>query len=113
MTDQKRENLVQHLTVMLRSARDHALDLADTEDGGTCNFDAPYVHTDHPDALHEAAENVEGLRVSEGYGIAEGGYFVRGFLRGQGNRRSRMAEKAQEVLDDSPDLDAYMYRAMD
>jgi len=82
------------------------------EDGGTCNHDTPYVRdVKNESALRVAAENV-GLKISDGFGIAEGGLMILRATRGQGNLRSQMAGAFAKGLK-ACNMDAHVRRAMD
>jgi hypothetical protein len=83
-----------------------------TDDGGTCNHDTPYVRdVKNESALRVAAENV-GLKISDGFGIAEGGLMILRATRGQGNLRSNMAGAFAKGLK-ACNMDAHVRRAMD
>lgn len=90
--------------------------LTDAEDGGTCNFDAPVLHY-RPAGLTKkqamAALQAAGLTCFEWAPFQQPkNLVINGFLSGQGNRRTRMAE----AFRDSMTADGYtvtMYQQMD
>jgi hypothetical protein len=91
--------------------------LADTEDGGACNFDSPVWHY-RPAGLTKKrameALATAGLSCFEWASFSKGpkNLVICGFTSGQGNRRSRMAE----AFRDSMRADGYkmtMYYQMD
>lgn len=101
------------LTQDLSQARAYAIDIgtANTEDGGTCNFDTPVLIAKgcRKDKLEEVAKKA-GVRI---YKWEAGVYHISGdFLWGQGNLRTRMAQAFTKVLADMG-YDAYTYYAMD
>ena len=94
-------NKYSELTAALEQAKKAALVYANTEDGGTCNFDSPTI--DYRDmhmskAKAEEAIRAAGLRCFDWkcYGLTR--LVVCGIGYWQGNRNSRMAEAAHESL---------------
>jgi len=103
------EQLAQAFT----AAREAALALADTEDGGTCNLDTPVVFLPHvPKARVEAAAALAGICVHHDTWLGRACWFVYTPLNGQANRRNRMAEAATKALKDAG-LNATTYLQMD
>lgn len=85
--------------------------LDNTEDGGTCNFDAPvlFVKNARIKELEKAAANA-GVRISK---WGDGYYHIYGnFLCGQGDLRTRCAEAFAKSLKNSG-WDTSVYYAMD
>ena len=75
--------------------------LEDTEDGGTCNFDAPVLHLDRwvASKVKQAAEEAGG-----GAWQWRSGKYVMGWVfstrsSGQGNRRTRRAEAIAKAME--------------
>ncbi len=104
------------LTKALIDAKEVAQQYADTEDGGTCNFDSPVIdyramHMNKSKA--EAAIQAAGLRsfVWNAFGGIVG-IVVCGIGKGQGNRNTRMAEAAKDSLKASG-IATLMYYQMD
>lgn len=94
----------------VNEAIEHAQKFKDTNDGGTCNFDACYIR-------------VTGMRKTTAEGIAgtflcESGFHgrrlhLRGTL-GQANLRTTMAEAQRKFLQENyPQLEVGMYYQMD
>lgn len=103
------------LTLALERAKEDAQFYADSEDGGTCNFDSPTI--DYR-AMHmskaKAIESIKaaGLRCFDWNSYGGIRLVVCGIGHGQGNRNSRMAEAAERSLKASG-IAAGMYYQMD
>ena len=99
----------------LERAKEAAQVYANTEDGGTCNFDSPAI--DYR-AMHMRKSNAEeairaaGLRSFEWDSWSGKRLVVCGIGYGQGNRNSRMAEAAHQSLQ-SGGIPSMMYYQMD
>lgn len=79
----------------VKAAASKARELADTEDGGTCNMDSCVVRITIPKRLREAS----GLRLFAGWGIYEGYWHLQDIpSNGCGNRNTRQQEAAAEYL---------------
>lgn len=93
----------------LNAAKNEMLKYSDTEDGGTCNFDTPVVRIKASEKMMSQSD----YRIVK---VDEKGWkdcwFVFLPLMGQGNRRTRMAEAAAEVLRCNG-FDAMVYYQMD
>ena len=103
------------LTTALELAKSAALVYADTEDGGTCNFDSPtinYREMHMSKAKAEKAIRAAGLRCFDWKCYGPTQLVVSGIGYGQGNRRSRMAEAAHKSLK-SAGIPTGMYYQMD
>ena len=100
------------LTLILKKAVKHAEKYADTEDGGTCNFDSPALaYQGYKKSLVIKAIEHAGLHCFEwGYGTKR--LVICGGCHGQGNRRTRMAEAMTEILKASG-YDCITYYQMD
>lgn len=88
----------------------HAQQFANTEDGGTCNFDACYIRV--PGMRESTAESIGGviLFTTRWHGRT---LHIQG-TEGQGNRRTTMAEAQKHFLQEHyPQLDIGMYYQMD
>ena len=103
------------LTTALKQAKEAAQIYANTEDGGTCNFDSPAI--DYR-AMHmskaKAREAVQaaGLRCFDWKSYGGVSLVICGIGSGQGNRNTRMAEAANESLQTSG-ISTHMYYQMD
>jgi hypothetical protein len=100
----RRESL-DKLTGYLKRAAEaaKAADPGPDADGGTCNFDSPAFRLDRvPQKDIEAAAEAAGVRVVDFTWFAGSRWFwLSGVTNGQGNRRTRMMEAAQAVLDEA------------
>ena len=76
----------------LQRANKAAQRYADTEDGGTCNFDTCVINLKIYKKFRDLTEYP--LRKTYGGRVWQGWWFVDITLCGQGNRRTRMAEAA-------------------
>lgn len=97
----KTEMEIMKLTEALKKAVQVAKALQDTEDGGSCNFDAPKLYLDGwTRAKVECAVEAAGLKCFDHrfFPKAKRGWVICGGTSGQGNRRSRMAERMAEYL---------------
>lgn len=85
-----------------------------TEDGGTCNFDAPVLHLDRWDGnkIKQAAKEAGGSAFKWTWGGSVMGWVFSPRSSGQANRRSRRAEAISEALK-AKGYNAGMYYAMD
>ena len=82
----------------------NAANLAQTEDGGTCNFDSPvlcYKEMGYSRAKALAAVRETGLDAWPSSGIWKGCIVMDGMTRGQGNCRTAMAEAFAASLNSS------------
>lgn len=88
--------------------------LEQTEDGGTCNFDAPVLHLDRWDGnkIKQAAKEAGGSAFKWTWGGSVMGWVFSPRSSGQANRRSRRAEAISEALK-AKGYNAGMYYAMD
>lgn len=105
---------IQKLAEALKRADEAALREANTDDGGTCNFDTPLIRLEgwSKSEIKEASDlaNVEiGDKLS---GWHKGYRYVRVKLYGQANRRTLMAEAAERSLE-ADGYDVSMYYHMD
>lgn len=94
----------------LRAAFAETEELEQTEDGGTCNFDAPVVYLPR-----WRGKDVEQAAKEAGGGAWKwrgGGYCISFRGSGQGNRRTRRAEAIREALA-ARGYETAMYYAMD
>ena len=99
------------LTKALKKAKEAAQAYANTEDGGTCNFDSPAI--DYRE-MHMSKAKAEEAITAAGLSCFEWNrrFVVCGIGSGQGNRRTRMAEAAYESLK-ADGIAATMYYQMD
>lgn len=87
---------VRLLSIALNKAREESMKFAESEDGGSCNFDTPTL------SLKATKAQLTGLPVSKiDYGLWKGDWFVNLPLYGMGNRRTRMAEAIAKSLRES------------
>lgn len=104
-------NEIDALEAAICKAEQYAQKYANTEDGGTCNFDAPAVKlkaTERQLACMDWQVMKWGKRCEDGRT-----WFVLWLnLDGQGNRRTRMAEAVAESLKASG-YDVTIYQQMD
>ena len=103
------------LTDALEQAKKVAQAYANTEDGGTCNFDSPVIdyQTMHMSKVKaEEAIRAAGLRSFEWKGFGGIRLVICGIGKGQGNRNTRMAEAAKESLK-LAGIETAMYYQMD
>lgn len=103
------------LTNALIKAKEAAQVYANTEDGGTCNFDSPVIdYREMHMSKAKAAEAIKaaGLRCFEWKSWGGIRLVICGIGYGQGNRNTRMAEAAYESLKNSG-ISASMYYQMD
>lgn len=83
------------LEAAVKAASEAAMQYADTEDGGTCNFDTCYIRVSIPKRLRDKSQ----LHFYEGWGMFRGCWSIRELpAHGQGNMRTRMAEAAAKSL---------------
>ncbi|MGJ1360031.1 hypothetical protein ACR79K_25330 [Sphingobacterium siyangense] len=95
-------------------ANDEAQKDVDSEDGGTCNLDSLTI-----DLSKKSRKFIDHLKMISRFSIDKieskmwkGSYFVGIRLSGQGNRRSRMVERASKYLK-SQNIDCSVYYQMD
>jgi hypothetical protein len=83
----------------LKIAKTIALEFINSEDGGTCNFDCPAIfwETKEEKKIIEEALTETSLYFQKWDGI-KNCYLIYGFLSGQGNKRTRMAELFSQSL---------------
>lgn len=98
------------LEAAVKAASQKAMQLKDTDDNGTCNFDACIIKIKIPKRLRDASS----LKLSQcSYGVFRGWYFIYDLpLYGQANMRTRMAEAAADSLCEAG-YNAHVYYAMD
>jgi len=109
------DNKYVELTKALKKAKEAAQAYANTEDGGTCNFDSPaidYRKMHMSKAKAKEAITAAGLQCFEWNSLAGKLLVICGIGAGQGNRRSRMAKAACESLK-ADGIAATMYYQMD
>ena len=103
------------LTAALERAKKAAQLFANSEDGGTCNFDSPaidYRAMHMSKAKAEEAIRGAGLRSFEWKSWGGMRLVVCGMGEGQGNRQTRMAEAAQKSME-ADGIVTSMYYQMD
>jgi len=102
---------IEALEMAILKAEKAARKYADTEDGGTCNFDAPAVKLK---ATERQLSGMEWPMMKWGKRQPDGGtwFVILINLSGQGNRRTRMAEAAAKSLQESG-YDATVYYEVD
>lgn len=85
-----------------------------TEDGGTCNLDAPVLSLPrwNESLVKRAAAEAGGFAYKWRMGRMTMGWIISPRSSGQANRRSRKAEAMREELE-KRGYDAFMYYAMD
>ena len=106
----KTKEQIEALRVALLRARHEAEKLADVEDGGTCNFDTPYLFLiNWKNTEIEEAFKLTGLRP---YIRSTGQVLVFDACAGQGFRRTAMAEAFRDSLKASG-YNAYVEYRMD
>ncbi len=95
----------------LRRATVASMEHAEDDDGGTCNFDAPVLDYKSYGITKDAAEQAI---TSLGFHCYEWEdcLVITGFLSGQGNRRTQMAEAFSKSLD-SDGIPSGVYYQMD
>ena len=102
------------LTKLFIAARDAAIAADPTEDGGTCNFDTPSIRIENArQSMIEEAAKAAGISVTEFTWFKRRWFWVNVPLHGQANRRTKMAQAANDVLKTRPELNAMMYYQMD
>jgi hypothetical protein len=101
----------QQIADALTAAKAAALKVADTEDGGTCNFDCAIIRGITITKMRKASA-VSGVAFFPDKWLGRQCFFIHGFLQGQGFRRTKMAEAACAALR-AAGLDAHMYYQMD
>lgn len=95
------ERKVKKLSEALERAKQAAQIFADSEDGGACNFDAPKIFLKgwSDKSVDLACKNAGLIMFPHRWcNGSPKGYVICGGTRGQGNRRSRMAEAMTEQL---------------
>lgn len=104
---------LEELNNALSSAVTAAKQLANTEDGGSCNFDSVTLRISIPATLAEqACVKLEKMLVRDWGRLWRGHYMVDIPLSGQADRRSCMAEAACKSLRESG-YDAHMFYMVD
>ena len=98
----------------LRAACELTAHLENTEDGGTCNFDAPTIHLPrwNSEKIKQAAREAGVGAFKWTWGSTTLGWVFPVRSSGQANRRSRRAEAVSAELK-RRGYDAGMYCAMD
>ena len=80
----------------LSMAKQHALNFSNVEDGGTCNFDSPYI------CLSGTSEKSLNKWFGDEFGVYKyfNGCYIIGYkvMKGQANRHTKMAEVFAETL---------------
>lgn len=98
---------VRLLKIAIDKAKDESMKFANSEDGGSCNFDTPVL------SLKATKTQLQGLPLTKiTYGLWKGDWFVDLPLYGMGNRRTRMAEAIAHSLRESG-FDASVYYQLD
>lgn len=100
--------------LMLAEVAALGVDAADSTDGGTCNFDT-CVLTPAAPVRQKTLDEIKaatGITLTKEKWLGKIRLFVGTTTRGQGDRRTRMAEAACEVLK-REGFDAMMYMQMD
>jgi hypothetical protein len=105
---------IEKLADALKRADKAALAVANTEDGGTCNFDTPLIKLPRwkTSEIKEVSEK-SGIEIGDQLSGWHKGYrFVDTTKHGQANCRTRMAEAAYHSLE-ADGYDVCMYYQMD
>lgn len=102
---------VDALEMAICRAEKYAQKYADTEDGGTCNFDSPMVRIKATER-QLASMNWRVWKWSKRHADGTTWFVISMNLSGQGNRRSRMAEAAAESLK-ADGYETSIYSSMD
>lgn len=112
---EKSERFIENLALALFHAKEAAAEAyaLDPEDGGSCNFDSPYIQFPQRTrkALIEAAATKAGIRMYPHWQI-KSRWLIGGLAGGQGNSRTRAAEAARTELR-KHDYDAGMHYQID
>lgn len=83
------------LEAAIKAASEAAMQHANTEDGGTSNFDTCYIRISIPKRLRDQSS----LHFMQGWGLYRDSWSIRELpTYGQGNMRTRMAEAAAKSL---------------
>lgn len=83
------------LEAAVKAASEAAMPHANTEDGGTSNFDTCYIRLRIPKRLRDKSQ----LHFYKGWGLFRGCWSIQELpAHGQGNMRTRMAEAAAKSL---------------
>jgi hypothetical protein len=98
------------LVEAFKAAKQAAQAVVDTDDGGTCNFDAPFLRLRKSKVVEDAA-NEAGIGVTHGEYLGRKGYFIE-VMEGQANRRTKMASEARKALQ-ALGFEVNWYSAMD
>lgn len=103
----------EQLKEALIRAKAEALNYADVDDGGTCNFDAPTISLPYwrKQEIDEAVSGA-GLRYFVHHTFGVKSYVICGGTHGQANRRTVMAEAMYRSLK-AAGYDVSMYYQMD
>lgn len=87
---------VRLLSIALNKAQSESMKFAESEDGGSCNFDTPIL------SLKATKKQLQGLPLTKiDYGFWKGWWFVNLPIYGMGNCRTRMAEAIAKSLNES------------
>lgn len=109
----KTKKELNELNQALLNAVNAAAMLADTEDGGTCNFDMVALKIKIPKKLTQYISVKLEKMLARNWGRLWKGYYLVDIpLSGQGCRRTRMAEAACQALKDAG-YDAQVYYQCD
>lgn len=102
------------LAEAIKKAAEAAQVHANDDDGGTCNFDSAFLRVKGmPDAQAKEIEQLSGVRnYITNHSLFGRIIMLSGSLRGQGNRRTRMAEAMRRSLEEQG-IDCGCYYAMD
>lgn len=96
------EKLIENLALALADAREAARKAVESnpEDGGSCNFDAPFIQV--PPRTRrttvEAAARKAGVNAYPMPYRGSGYWLIGGLAGGQGNSRTRAAEAARQAI---------------
>lgn len=102
-------NELKALGEALLRAQDAALECANVNDGGSCNFDTPMLLVK---MTKKQAETLPVRLEKCEYGLWKGAWFVNVPLYGMGMRRTTMAEAAAKSLNESG-FDSAVYYMLD
>lgn len=102
-------NELKALGEALLRAQDAALECANVNDGGSCNFDTPMLLVK---MTKKQAETLPVRLEKCEYGFWKGWWFVHTPLYGQAMRRTAMAEAASKSLNESG-FDSAVYYMLD
>lgn len=104
---------INKLITALNKAKTAANEFADSEDGGSCNFDSCVIKllrwTEND--INEV-KNISGISIGTQLSGWHKGYRIVSIGSGQANRNKRMAEAAKKSLKEDG-YDVYMYYELD